>query len=103
MNRLMRFFTSENVPVSLQDISKPCAKLATQMDALLVESAEKTAGLRKLLEAKDAFLRALLEEQASRESSKPNLISPAHRYVTEKKVEPEELGETEEKDKQDTP
>jgi hypothetical protein len=32
------------------------------MDEVLTESAEKTAGLRKLLEAKDCFVRAKLEQ-----------------------------------------
>lgn len=61
-NRLMRFFTFAHLPAHLQEPSKSCSELAQQMDAALPESAEKTAGLRKLLEAKDCFVRAKLEE-----------------------------------------
>lgn len=60
MNRLLKFFSYQHLPVPLQVVSKPCAELAEYMD-LLPESPEKTAGLRKLLEAKDCFVRAKLE------------------------------------------
>lgn len=62
MNRLMKFFKYEHLPEHLQEPSRACALLAKQMDEELVESAEKTAGLRKLLEAKDCFVRAKLEQ-----------------------------------------
>lgn len=62
MNRLMRFFEYEHLPETLQAISKPSCELAKQMDETLAEGAEKTAGLRKLLEAKDCFVRANLPE-----------------------------------------
>lgn len=42
-------------------VSKPIAKLAKQIDEQLPDCAEKTVGLRKLLEAKDALIRAALE------------------------------------------
>ena len=63
MNRMMKWFVYTHLPESLQAISKPCAELAESMDTL-PESAEKTAGLRKLLEAKDCFVRARLEMDA---------------------------------------
>ena len=62
MNRLMQFFTFAHLPANLQTVSKPCGELAKLMDDTLPETAEKTAGLRKLLEAKDCFVRALLEK-----------------------------------------
>lgn len=55
---LIRFFKYEHLPERLQATSKPCGDLARQMDAALPDCAEKTAGLRKLLEAKDCFVRA---------------------------------------------
>lgn len=58
----MKFFKYEHLSPDLRDISKKCCELAREMDELLDESAEKTAGLRKLLEAKDCFVRARLEE-----------------------------------------
>jgi hypothetical protein len=41
-------------------ISEPIAKLAAALDVTLPDGAEKSAGLRKLLEAKDCFVRAKL-------------------------------------------
>lgn len=66
MNRLHRWFASAHLPAHLQEISQECAQLATRMDHLLAESAEKTAGLRKLLEAKDCFVRAAIETAEAR-------------------------------------
>jgi hypothetical protein len=65
-NRLIKWFAFAHLPAKLQEISAPCAQLATQMDEILPEGPEKTAGLRKLLEAKDCFVRAEIEgrEQA---------------------------------------
>lgn len=65
MNRLMQFFTYGHLPEHLRGVSASCAWLAGEMDAALPESAEKTAGLRKLLEAKDCFVRALVEKPQS--------------------------------------
>lgn len=59
-NSLLRFFTFEHLPPRLQEVSRPIGELARQMDASLPDGAEKTAGLRKLLEAKDCFVRASL-------------------------------------------
>lgn len=61
-NRLMKFFKYDHLPEHLQEPSKSCAALAQTMDESLDESAEKTVGLRKLLEAKDCFVRAKLEQ-----------------------------------------
>lgn len=61
-NRMMRWFKYDHLREGpIRDASESCADLATLMDAELPESAEKTAGLRKLLEAKDAFVRATIE------------------------------------------
>jgi len=57
----MKFFEYDHLPEALQWPSQACALLAREMEVNLVESAEKTAGLRKLLEAKDCFVRAALE------------------------------------------
>ena len=61
-NRMMRWFRFEHLPQGVpRSASSFCATLAETMDSVLPESAEKTAGLRKLLEAKDAFVRAAIE------------------------------------------
>lgn len=57
---IMKFFTYAHLPERLQAVSKPCAELAEQMVTHLPPSAELSAGLRKLLEAKDCFVRALV-------------------------------------------
>ncbi len=61
---LLRFFVFEHLPAHLQAPSVLVAGAAEALDELLPESAEKTVGLRKLLEAKDCFVRAFLEAQA---------------------------------------
>ena len=57
---IVRYFNYQHLPQHLQTISKPIGDLAEQMDKTLPPSAEKSAGLRKLLEAKDCFVRASL-------------------------------------------
>lgn len=59
-NPIMKYFTYAHLPEHLQKISKPIGDLAQLMDETLPESAEKSAGLRKLLEAKDCLVRANL-------------------------------------------
>jgi hypothetical protein len=56
---LLQFFEYAHLPEHLQPISAPCAQLAEQMSDRL-DGPELTAGLRKLLEAKDCFVRAAL-------------------------------------------
>lgn len=61
-HQLLRWFDYEHLTKDrLKDISAGCQQLATSMDDELPDCAEKTAGLRKLLEAKDCFVRAGLE------------------------------------------
>lgn len=55
---IMQHFNYKHLPPHLQTISKPIGDLAKQMDKTLPPSAEKSAGLRKLIEAKDCFVRA---------------------------------------------
>jgi len=57
----MKYFAYQHLPAHLQEVSKPIGDLATLMDELLPDGAEKSAGLRKLLEAKDALVRAKLD------------------------------------------
>lgn len=57
---IMKYFAYQHLPAHLQDVSKPIGDLATLMDESLPDGAEKSAGLRKLLEAKDALVRAKL-------------------------------------------
>ena len=52
-DRMMQFFAYEHLPAHLQAVSKPFGDLAKQIVETLPANAERTAGLRKLLEAKD--------------------------------------------------
>lgn len=52
------YFSYDHLPDFLQPISAICYEAAMQAQELLPEGAEKAAGLRKLLEAKDCFVRA---------------------------------------------
>lgn len=56
---IMQFFKYDHLPTHLQDVSKPFAILAETV-ALLPKNAERTTALRKLLEAKDCAVRAVL-------------------------------------------
>lgn len=60
MNSIMKYFAYEHLPEKLQAISKPIGDLARHMDEQLPDGPEKSAGLRKLLEAKDCLVRASL-------------------------------------------
>ena len=57
---IMKYFVFGHLPEKLQVISKPIGELAQLMDETLPDGAEKSAGLRKLLEAKDCLVRANL-------------------------------------------
>lgn len=59
--RMLKWFAYAHLPPHLQEISKPIGELAEQLCKALPPGAERTVGLRKLLEAKDAFVRAKIE------------------------------------------
>ena len=60
-NPIMKYFEYAHLPEHLQAVSKNICELARSMDAALPECAETSAGLRKLLEAKDCFVRASIK------------------------------------------
>lgn len=57
---MLQFFAYAHLPPHLQVISKPFGELAEHMVKTLPKNPERTAGLRKLLEAKDCAVRAQL-------------------------------------------
>jgi hypothetical protein len=57
---ILRFFDYSHLPEDLQDVSKPFCDLAHMMAIQLPDNEEVLTGLRKLLEAKDCFVRAML-------------------------------------------
>lgn len=64
-DRMMQFFAYDHLPAHLQEISKPFGEMAKQIVETLPANAERTAGLRKLLEAKDCIVRAKLYKEPS--------------------------------------
>lgn len=58
---LLRYFAYAHLPEGLQFVSKPFRELAATLDVRLPDGAEKTVALRKLLESKDAAVRAALD------------------------------------------
>lgn len=61
VRQVAQFFTFEHLPEHLRGVSRDCAELADRMVERLDDGPELTAGLRKLLEAKDCFVRAALD------------------------------------------
>lgn len=57
---ILKYFSYAHLPEKLQFVSKPFGDLAHKMANELPQNAETSAGLRKLLEAKDCFVRALV-------------------------------------------
>ena len=57
---IMKYFAYQHLPEKLQEVSRPIGELAELMDSTLPDGPEKSAGLRKLLEAKDCLVRAKL-------------------------------------------
>jgi len=57
---ILDYFSFQHLPEDLQTVSRPLAEIASTMAAELPEGPEVSAGLRKLLEAKDCFVRAAL-------------------------------------------
>lgn len=60
VEEVAQFFAYKHLPPHLQDVSRPFAELATKMITDLPVNSERGVALRKLLEAKDCAVRALL-------------------------------------------
>lgn len=57
---IMQFFAWAHLPEHLADVSKPFGDMADRIVATLPRNPERTVALRKLLESKDAAVRARL-------------------------------------------
>lgn len=85
----IQYFAYAHLPARLQTVSGPIAELAHQMEAMLPDGPEKSAGMRKLLEAKDCFVRAALpapehpEAQAIRAAVKDCFVGSVPRSAPE--------------------
>lgn len=58
---MLKWFAYAHLPAHLQAVSKPFGELAELIVRDLPSGPERTVALRKLLEAKDAAVRAKLE------------------------------------------
>jgi hypothetical protein len=58
--QVLRYFDFRHLPPHLQDASRPWAERAFRTALAAPDSPETTVALRKLLEAKDAAVRAVL-------------------------------------------
>jgi hypothetical protein len=59
-DRIAQFFEWSHLPEHLQEVSRPFANLANHIVHTLPSNPERTVALRKLLEAKDCAVRAVL-------------------------------------------
>lgn len=57
-DHIEQFFAWQHLPPHLQEVSRPFGELADKIVASLPRNPERTVALRKLLEAKDAAVRA---------------------------------------------
>ena len=57
---ILQYFAWQHLPVKLQAISEPFGELAHRIVNEIPQSPERTVALRKLLESKDAAVRASL-------------------------------------------
>lgn len=60
VEHIMQFFAYEHLPPHLRAVSEPFSVLAALVVDTLPRNPERTVALRKLLEAKDAAVRAAL-------------------------------------------
>jgi len=65
---ILQFFAYGHLRDDLKEQSKPFAELAQRIVETLPRNPERTVALRKLLEAKDAAVRAALYQEPSRTS-----------------------------------
>lgn len=61
--RILKYFEYGHLPQHLREVSVHFNRLANELCDKLAPSAERTVALRKLLESKDAAVRAKLDEQ----------------------------------------
>ena len=78
-----KYFAHAHLPMRLQAVAKPLGLLAAQLESLLPDGPEKSAGMRKLLEAKDCFVRTALDMPELASSDVP----PHQQRVLDEKAE----------------
>lgn len=74
--QLLKHFAWFHLPGHLIPVSRSCGRLAEDMVTRLQDGPELSAGLRKLLEAKDCFVRAAIDAPNEGDDPKPLSQSP---------------------------
>lgn len=59
-DHVMQFFAYAHLPEAMQSVSRPFGELAAHIVATVPRNPERTKALNKLLEAKDAAVRAAI-------------------------------------------
>lgn len=65
-DRMLQFFGYKHLPEHLQGFSKPFCILAEDIVREIPSNPERTAALRKLLEAKDCAVRAVIYKETEK-------------------------------------
>ena len=60
VEHIMQFFAFDHLPPAMQEVSRPFGELAQRIVDTTPRNPERTVALRKLLEAKDAAVRATI-------------------------------------------
>jgi len=64
IEHILQFFAYAHLPPGLKLVSRPFCQLAHELIAMVPRNPERTVALRKLLEAKDAAVRATIATDA---------------------------------------
>ena len=62
-DHIMQFFAYSHLPPALREVSKPFCDQASRMIETLPRNPERSVALRKLLESKDAAVRAFIAKE----------------------------------------
>ena len=62
---IIQFFAFAHLPPNLQEVSRPFGEMAQKIVDTIPRNPERTVALRKLLESKDAAVRALLAKEVA--------------------------------------
>lgn len=65
IEHIMQFFAYGHLPAHLQEVSRPFGEMAQKIVETIPRNPERTVALRKLLESKDAAVRALLAKDVT--------------------------------------
>lgn len=77
---ILQFFAYNHLPEHLREVSKPFSELSVEI-MKLPRNPERTVALRKLLEAKDAAVRARLADDRERDRVIPANPGPDGRVT----------------------